>query len=225
MDSKKILIVDDEKNIRLALATALEALPVKVELAANGEEALAKLESRPYDFRLWLLDLLMPGIDGMEVLRRLVASRPDIKVIVITAHGSIDVAVEAMKLGAVDFLTKPFQAEQIRAAVARVLAWDSQPDQRVTAYKSFMELAKIRVAEYRLEAAREYVGKAIALDPGRAEAFNFLGALCEIQGDRLGADKNYRAALSLDPTYVPAQENLARITTRPYTSLGIIWSF
>jgi DNA-binding response OmpR family regulator len=152
-----------------------------------------------------------------------VASRPDIKVIVITAHGSIDTAVEAMKLGAVDFLTKPFQAEEIRTAVRRVLAWDNQPDERVAAYQAYIELARQRVNEYRLEAAREYISKALALDPGRAEAFNILGALCEIQGDRLGADKNYRAALSLNPAYTPAQENLARITTRPYSSLGIIW--
>jgi DNA-binding NtrC family response regulator len=223
MAGKKILIIDDEKNIRLALAAALEALPVEVELAASGEEALEKLERQPYDLKIWLLDLLLPGIDGMEVLRRLTASRPDIKVIVITAHGSIDTAVEAMKLGAVDFMTKPFQAEEIRTAVRRILAWNSQPDERSAAYQAFVELARQRVNEYRLEAAREYISKAITVDPGRAEAFNILGALCEIQGDRLGADKNYRAALSLDPTYIPAQENLARITSRPYSSLGIVW--
>lgn len=223
MAGKKILIIDDEKNIRLALAAALETLPVEVEVAASGAEALEKLASQPYDFRLCLLDLLMPGIDGMEVLRRLAATRPDIKVIVITAHGSIDAAVEAMKLGAVDFLTKPFQAAEIRTAVSRVLDWDSHPDQRAATYQAYIELARQRVKEYRLEAAREYLGKAIALDPGRAEAFNVLGALGEIQGDRLGADKNYRVALSLEPTYVPAQGNLARITTRPYSSLGINW--
>jgi DNA-binding response OmpR family regulator len=165
----------------------------------------------------------MPGIDGMEVLRRLAASRPDIKVIVITAHGSIETAVAAMKLGAVDFLTKPFDPEEIRRAVSRVLAWDSQPDQRAAAYNSLLELARKRLAEHQLEAVREYLGKAIALEPDRPEAFNFLGALCEVKGDRLGADKHYRTALSLEPTYEPAQKNLARITTRPYTSLGIVW--
>jgi FixJ family two-component response regulator len=223
MDRKKILIIDDEKNIRLALAAALEALPLDVQVAASGAEALATLEKQPYDFKVLLLDLLMPGIDGMEVLRRLAASRPDIKIIVITAHGSIDTAVEAMKLGAVDFLTKPFQAEEVRVAVSRVLALDRHPDERAQAYLTFIDLAIQRINEYKLEAAREYLRKAIALDPGRAEAFNVMGALCEIQGDRLGADKNYRAALSLDPTYVPAQENLTRITTRPYSTLGIVW--
>ncbi len=219
----KILIVDDEKNIRLALTAALETLPVQVEAVASGEEALAKVEKQPYDYKLWLLDLLMPGIDGMEVLRRLAAIRPDIKVIVITAHGSIETAVEAMKLGAVDFLTKPFDPEEIRSAVSRLLAWDSQPDQQQAAYTSLLDLAKKRLEEHRLEAVREYLGKAIALNPERPEAFNFLGALCEIKGDRLGADKQYRTALSLEPTYAPAQKNLARITSRPYTTLGIVW--
>jgi DNA-binding NtrC family response regulator len=219
----KILIVDDEKNIRLALTAALETLPVQVEAAASGEEALAKVETQPYDYKIWLLDLLMPGIDGMEVLRRLAAIRPDIKVIVITAHGSIETAVEAMKLGAVDFLTKPFDPEEIRSAVSRLLAWDSQPDQQQAAYASLLDLARKRLEEHRLEAVREYLGKAIALNPEKPEAFNFLGALCEIKGDRLGADKHYRTALSLEPTYAPAQKNLARITSRPYTTLGIVW--
>ena len=223
MMNGKILIVDDEKNIRLALKAALETLPVQVEAVASGEEALAKVEKQPYDYKLWLLDLLMPGIDGMEVLRRLAAIRPDIKVIVITAHGSIETAVEAMKLGAVDFLTKPFDPEEIHSAVSRLLAWDSQPDQQLAAYTSLLDLAKNRLEEHRLEAVREYLGKAIALKPERPEAFNFLGALCEIKGDRLGADKQYRTALSLEPTYAPAQKNLARITSRPYTTSGIIW--
>jgi len=170
-----------------------------------------------------LLDLLMPGIDGMEVLRRVAESRPDIKVIVITAHGSIETAVEAMKLGAVDFVTKPFDPEEIRSAVSRVLDWDNQPDQRSVAYNSLLELARKRLAEHQLEAVREYLGKAIALEPERPEAFNFLGALCEVKGDRLAADKHYRTALSLEPTYEPAQKNLARITSRPYTTLGIVW--
>jgi len=223
MGNGKLLIVDDEKNIRLALTAALDTLPVEIETAASGEETLKLLKEKPYDFRLILLDLLMPGIDGMEVLRRLAPIRPDIKVIVITAHGSIETAVEAMKLGAVDFLTKPFDPEEIRRAVSRLLDWDTQPDERSAAYQGLLELAGKRLAEHQLEAVREYLGKAIALEPNRPEAFNFLGGLCEIRGDRLGADKHYRTALTLEPTYLPAQKNLARITSRPYTTMGIVW--
>ena len=115
MTAKPILIVDDEKNIRLALSMSLEKLDIPVETAASGEEALEKLAQGEYG--LMLLDLRMPGLDGMEVLRQVSQQRPELKVIIITAYGSIDLAVEAMKLGAVDFLQKPFDAGQVREMV------------------------------------------------------------------------------------------------------------
>ena len=119
MTAKPILIVDDEKNIRLALSMSLETLDIPVETAASGEEALERLAQGGYG--LMLLDLRMPGLDGMEVLRQVSQQRPEIKVIIITAYGSIDLAVEAMKLGAVDFLQKPFDAGQVREMVRRIL--------------------------------------------------------------------------------------------------------
>ena len=102
MKAKPVLIADDEKNIRLTLSQALESLKLETDTAVNGEEALAKLRDK--DFGLILLDLKMPGMDGMEVLRQLRQIRPDIRVIVITAYGTIESAVEAVKLGAVDFI-------------------------------------------------------------------------------------------------------------------------
>ncbi len=120
MTAQPILIVDDEKNIRLALSMALEQLNIQVETAVNGEEALEKVARNSYG--LMLLDLRMPGLDGMEVLRRVARDRPELKVIIITAYGSIDLAVEAMKLGAVDFLQKPFDTSQVREMVRRILA-------------------------------------------------------------------------------------------------------
>jgi len=119
MKDKSVLIVDDEKNIRLTLSQALEALGVETDTATNGEEALAKLKEK--GFGLILLDLKMPGMDGMEVLRRVREIRPDIRVIIITAYGTIESAVEAMKLGAVDFIQKPFSPDEIRGLVSRVM--------------------------------------------------------------------------------------------------------
>jgi DNA-binding NtrC family response regulator len=84
------------------------------------EEALVKLREK--EFGLILLDIRMPGVDGMEVLRRVRESRPDIRIIILTAYGTIELAVEAMKLGAVDFIQKPFVPEQIRESVARVMS-------------------------------------------------------------------------------------------------------
>src|SRR4030042_1006511 len=85
MSDRSVLIVDDEKNIRLTLSLALEKLNIPVDTAVNGEEALKKLAEKSYG--LMLLDLRMPGIDGMEVLRRVPAIRPEAKVVIITAYG------------------------------------------------------------------------------------------------------------------------------------------
>ena len=116
---KPILIVDDEKNIRLTLSRSLEVLGVETDSAEDGKEALVKLREK--EFGLILLDIRMPGVDGMEVLRQVRENRPDIRIIVLTAYGTIELAVEAMMLGAVDFIQKPFVPEQIRERVARVM--------------------------------------------------------------------------------------------------------
>jgi DNA-binding NtrC family response regulator len=211
MEKTRVLIVDDEKNIRLTLSQALEPLGVETDTAVNGEEALAKLKQK--DFGLMLLDLKMPGMDGIEVLRRMRETRPEVRVIIITAHGTIESAVDAMKLGAVDFIQKPFSPEEIRQLASQVLDRDKLDEREATDYASVMELAKRCVADGHTDAAIEHVRKAISIDPSRAEAFNFLGALLEIKGDHHEALKQYRAAVSLDPTYEPARQNLYRSKT------------
>lgn len=211
LKGKPILIVDDEKNIRLTLSQSLEQLGVEIGAAVNGEEALAKLKKK--EFGLILLDLKMPGIDGMEVLRQVTKIRPDIRIIIITAHGTIESAVEAMKLGAVDFIQKPFTPSEIRELVSRVIDREKLDEKRLIDYESNLEYAKKCMGERHFEAAAEYLNRALSLDSSRPEAFNLLGVIEETQGDVLEAMKNYRAALSLDPTYVPAQTNLDRATT------------
>jgi len=218
MINKPILIVDDEKNIRLTLSQALETLGAEVDTAANGEEALAKLKEK--EFGLILLDIRMPGMDGMEVLHRVREIRPDIRVIMITAYGTVESAVEAMKLGAVDFLQKPFDPEEIRELVLRVMDREKLDEMKSIDYSSSIELAKRCIGNRQFDAAAEHVRKAIFVDTRRPEGFNLLGALMEIQGDRAEAQKNYRAALSLDPSYEPAIQNLHRSTTGKWRQAG-----
>jgi FixJ family two-component response regulator len=221
LKEKSVLIVDDEKSIRLTLAMALEKLEVPVDQAENGEEALAMLAKKPYG--LMLLDLRMPGVDGMEVLRRVSNVRPELRVVIITAYGSVDTAVEAMKLGAVDFLEKPFHAEDVRQLVATLLDQETQGKYAGREYDKYLELALKRITTGEFDAARIYIHKALSLDSERPESFNLLGGLSEARGQQLEAQKNYRAALALDSSYQPAQKNLERVTTRPYTPLGIDW--
>jgi len=218
MIHQSILIVDDEKNIRLTLSQALETLGAEIDTAANGEEALTKLKGR--EFGLILLDIRMPGMDGMEVLRQVREIRPDIRVIMITAYGTIESAVEAMKLGAVDFLQKPFDPEEIRELISRVMDRDKLDEHKLADYASYIELVKKCIGDRYFDAAVEHVRKAIFIDPGRPEAFNLLGALMEIRGDRVEAQKNYRAALSLDPSYEPAINNLHRSTSGKWRQTG-----
>jgi DNA-binding response OmpR family regulator len=157
---------------------------------------------------------------GMEVLRRVREIRPDIRIIIITAHGTIESAVEAIRLGAVDFIQKPCTPEEIRNIVSRVLDREKLDEKKTTDYVSVVELGKKSIMDRHFDAAVEHLRRAIALDPSRAEAFNLMGALIEIQGDRNEAQKNYRVALSLDPSYKPAIDNLQRSTQPRWRQVG-----
>ncbi len=114
-----ILIVDDETNVRRVLGTLLEQAGFVTTRAASGEQALDLVRSQDPD--LVLTDLKMEGIDGMELLARMRAAFPEIPVIMLTAHGSVATAVEAMKRGAFDFITKPFDREQVIELVGKAL--------------------------------------------------------------------------------------------------------
>lgn len=211
--TKPILVVDDEKNIRLTVAKALETFGVPIGEAANGEEALQQVREK--DFGVIVLDLRLPGgMDGLEVLRQVRETRPDIHVIMVSAYGTIDSAVEAMKLGAVDFIQKPFAVAEIRELVAKVMDRDALDEKKAADYASLIELAKRSIGQRLFDAAVEHVRKAIGLDPTRPEAFNLLGVLMEVRQNQTEAQECYRAALALDPTHEPARKNLSRLTHR-----------
>lgn len=115
---KRVLIADDEINIRRVLEAILRRDGYDVITAANGDEALARMSR---GINTVITDLKMPGLDGMGLLRRLSVEYPDVPVVMITAHGSVENAVGAVKLGAFDYLEKPFDQEQIRQIVAKAL--------------------------------------------------------------------------------------------------------
>jgi len=209
--SKRILIVDDDPSICLTLSLALGELGYEIETAPSGEVALAAIEQR--NFGIVLLDIWMPGIDGMEVLRRMKAIAPQIRVIMMTAHGGIESAVEAMKLGAVDFIQKPFTPPEIRNLVKAVIQRETLDDSLAKDYASCIELAKKCITDHRFAAADAHLRKAVAIDPSRAEVFNLLGAVLEIQGAHPSeALRNYHASLALDSSYAPARRNIHRIS-------------
>jgi signal transduction histidine kinase len=115
----RILVADDEPDIVLSLCDRLASLGHEVTSAYDGQAALTVLEAKPFD--LVFLDVAMPKLSGIEVLKRIKQRRPDLPVIILTAYGTIRLAVEAMKEGAVDFITKPFQPSQLESVVTKAL--------------------------------------------------------------------------------------------------------
>jgi len=116
----RILVVDDEEDIRESLEALLTLEGYAVDLAGNGGEGLRKLEGREYD--LVLLDLMMPDRSGMDVLRELRERDRALPVFMITAYGSIDVAVDALKAGANDFIQKPWKNEQLLVEIDHIIS-------------------------------------------------------------------------------------------------------
>lgn len=114
-----LLIIDDEKNIREGLAAAFEMEGYNVKTASSGTEGLSLIEKGDID--LVITDLRMPGVSGEQVLAKVTAETPGIPVIILTGHGSIDSAVDAMKHGAYNFLTKPLNLDQLDMIVKRAL--------------------------------------------------------------------------------------------------------
>lgn len=223
---KHILIVDDEPNIRLVFRIALEAEPsYRISAEADGESALRALEADPAD--LILLDLQMPGGGGMEALERLRMAGLDVPVVIVTAHGSVPDAVRAMKLGAIDFLTKPIAPDELRGLVAEVLRRDDrdppppalhrEPTVPVTVGSQFAEnlrRAKGALNRRDFEEAEVFLRQAIALGPSSAEAHNLKGVLHELRREHDASYREYRAALKADRHFEPAQHNMRRYYER-----------
>jgi len=116
----RILIVDDEDGLRWVLEKSLRNAGHDVTTAADGEAALREAERRTFD--LIFLDVRMPGMDGLTALGRLRESRPDALVVVMTAHGTMETAIQAMQRGAYDYLTKPFDIDEAMLLTERALA-------------------------------------------------------------------------------------------------------
>jgi DNA-binding NtrC family response regulator len=115
-ESRSILIVDDEPNIRRVLEAVFTKAGYRALTAENGHRALDIVSTEP-DLRVLLCDLIMPDLNGMDILKAVVERNPGISVVMMTAHGTIKSAVDAMKLGAFDYVTKPFDVDEMKMVV------------------------------------------------------------------------------------------------------------
>jgi two-component system response regulator PilR (NtrC family) len=113
----QVMVVDDEENIREVLSNYLESMNYAVETAEDGQDALDKFKKG--DFDLIISDLLMPNIDGLELLKRIRNIDKDVIFLMITGYPSIETAVDAIKKGAYDYITKPFHMEDVKLRIER----------------------------------------------------------------------------------------------------------
>lgn len=137
---RKILLVDDEEIIRLSLGRDLAEAGYAVTAAVDGEEALARLQAEP--FELVITDLLMEGMDGLELLARLKESRPEVGVMILTGYGHLDSAIEALRLGADDYLLKPYRFAELNLRLEVCLAKQALKE-KLRAYENILPVCSV----------------------------------------------------------------------------------
>ncbi|MBZ0159039.1 MAG: sigma-54 dependent transcriptional regulator [bacterium] len=161
MGTRRILVVDDEENIRWALRKALEREGHQVVAAADGLEGFRRATDPGID--LVLMDIKMPGADGLETLSRIKETRPELPVIIMTAFGTLQAAVQAMKRGAYDYITKPFDFDELAIVVRRVF--------------EIRELTE-RVAQMETLGSRSFdFGGVVGLCPAMQQIFKLVGKM------------------------------------------------
>jgi DNA-binding NtrC family response regulator len=116
---RKVLVVDDEATVGKSIRKALEREGYDIDIALSGEDALKMQEGKGYD--VMLVDLMMPGMSGLDLLKSVKAAYPALQVIMITGYPTLKNTLQAMQIGAFDFLPKPFQPADLRSLVAKAL--------------------------------------------------------------------------------------------------------
>jgi DNA-binding response OmpR family regulator len=206
----KILIVDDEMNVRLNYRIALETEGYEIFEAASAASALEKLARQSFD--LAILDMRMPAMDGLELLAKMREVGITVPAMIVTAYSDVPHAVQAMKLGAIDFLQKPLRPEDLRRIVAEILKRHApQKEPPAESFNSHIVAAKRCLNLRSFSMARTHLVKALELNTRSVEAFNLAGVLAEMLDDVDKAKKYYGQAIKLNKNYEPAQQNMRRL--------------
>jgi FixJ family two-component response regulator len=206
----RILIVDDETNVRLNYRVTLETEGYEVVEAASAVRALQELIER--SFSLAILDMRLPGMDGLALLAKMREIGNTVPTMIVTAYSDVPHAVQAMKLGAIDFLQKPLRPEDLRRIVAEILNRHApQREHHIEDFNSHIVAAKRYLNLRSFESARLHLIQAMELNPKSVEAFNLAGVLAEML-DNVEKDKKYYGqAIKQDKNYDPAQQNMRRL--------------
>ncbi len=205
MVKNKILIADDEADIALILRLQLEDAGFTTVRARDGAEALEMLERE--ECELVLLDIRMPRVDGMQVLERVTIEHPELAVVMMTAHGSEEIAVEAMKRGALDYITKPFSTDDMLKRVERAIRYNR------TRHENLILQQELAAEKKKIEAILEGMADLlVAVDTeGRLMTVNRKAELV-LGGDReelLGRDVSELLRADIPPERLPCRVVLA----------------
>lgn len=208
----KILIVDDEPNVRLMYRAALDGSGYEIYEADSGPKALDECMERRYDVAI--LDLRMPGgMNGLELLRQMLELNIHTPVVFITAFADVPNAVNAMKLGAIDFLQKPILPDQLRSIVKDILVRHEPQDKldETRDFDYYLRCAKRAINLRDFAAAKRDLVKALELNPNSPHAFNLVGVMLEMREEYEQAKRYYGQAIKLNKNFEPAQQNMRRI--------------
>ncbi|MDN5360736.1 MAG: hypothetical protein PWQ84_1799 [Thermotogaceae bacterium] len=210
----KILIVDDSKNIRITIQHLLENENHEFDIAMNGEEALDKILTNEFD--LVFLDIRMPTMDGMEVLREIRKKGNKTPVVILSAYGTVDNAVEAMKLGVVDFMTKPFTPTEIRELLQsfekrEALTEEEEEPEKELSLAELEQYIKRLISSEKYEKAMDILKKYLEKYQDSGIIYYYLGLLSESREDFEKALKYYRTALVFNNELVQAEINLSKL--------------
>jgi DNA-binding NtrC family response regulator len=210
----KILIVDDSKNIRITIQHLLENENHEFDIAMNGEEALDKILTNEFD--LVFLDIRMPTLDGMEVLREIRKKGNKTPVVILSAYGTVDNAVEAMKLGVVDFMTKPFTPTEIRELLQsfekrEALNEEEEEPEKELSLAELEQYVKRLISSEKYEKAMDILKKYLEKYQDSGIIYYYLGLLSESREDFEKALKYYRTALVFNNELVQAEINLSKL--------------
>ena len=209
--SAKILIVDDERNVRLNYRITLETEGYEIFEAVSAANALDDMVGRSFD--LAILDMRMPAMDGLQLLAKMREVAIMVPVMIVTAYSDVRHAVQAMKLGAIDFLGKPLRPEALRRIVTEILKrHDPQKIHPAESYHSHIAAAKRYLNLRSFAMARINLVKALQLNSKSVEGFNLTGVLAEMLEDFDKARKYYGQAIKLDRNYEPARQNMRRLS-------------
>jgi DNA-binding NtrC family response regulator len=203
-----ILVADDDRSIRSSLKALLETTGYQVDTAGDGEEALRKCKEWHPDIAL--IDMDLPKMRGLELIGYIRGLSRKTAVVILTAHGTVAEAVNAMKLGAVDVLEKPFDPKEIELLCREILQRQKleAAGGSVDEFLNLAELARRRNAHVE---ARIYLKKAMVRDVTRPEPYYELGDLYESEGDARQAAHYYYMALDAKSMFPPARDALKRL--------------